>query len=179
MQYTPSDCFETFPFPADYEADSLLAAAGKAYYDFRAALMVRNKEGLTKTHNRLHDPAERSPDIVKLRELHAAMDRAVLDAYGWVDTKIDCEFLLDYEIDEEEWGDKKKPLRYRWPVEVREEVLARLLELNAERAKAEARAGSGSGGPSGGSLPKPSKGGSSAKKGLKRKPLDSKTGDLF
>jgi hypothetical protein len=26
----------------------------------------------------------------------------------------DCTFLLDYEIDEEEWGDKKKPYRYRW-----------------------------------------------------------------
>ena len=46
--------------------------------------------------------------------------------------------MPDYEIDEEEWGDKKKPYRYRWPDEVRDEVLARLLELNAERAKAEA-----------------------------------------
>ena len=39
----------------------------------------------------------------------------------------DCEFLLDYEIDEETWGKKKKPWRYRWPDEVRDEVLARLL----------------------------------------------------
>lgn len=74
-----------------------------------------------------------------MRELHAAMDRAVLDAYGWTDIPTACEFLLDYEIDEEEWGDKKKPWRYRWPDEVRDEVLARLLELNAERAKEEAR----------------------------------------
>ena len=76
-----------------------------------------------------------------LRELHAAMDRAVLDAYGWSDIKTDCEFLLDYEIDEEEWGSKKKPWHYRWPDEVRDEVLARLLELNAQRAKDEARSG--------------------------------------
>jgi hypothetical protein len=26
------------------------------------------------------------PDILKLRELYAAMDRAVLDAYGWIST---------------------------------------------------------------------------------------------
>ncbi len=97
--------------------------------------MVRNDEGLTKTYNRFHDPDERDPEIVKLRELHAAMDRAVLDAYGWSDIPTDCEFLLDYEIDEEEWGNKKKPWRYRWPDEVRDEVLARLLELNAERAR--------------------------------------------
>jgi len=47
----------------------------------------------------------------------------VLDAYGWSDIPTDCKFLLDYEIDEEEWGDKKKPYRYRWPDEVRDEVL--------------------------------------------------------
>ncbi len=180
LQYTRSDCFETFPFPPGWQSSEALEFVGGEYYEFRAKLMVRNEEGLTKTHNRFHDPDERSLDIVKLRELHAGMDRAVLDAYGWVDIKTDCEFLLDYEIDEEEWGDKKKPLRYRWPVEVREEVLARLLELNAERAKAEARAGSGGGGPTRGSLTKPSKGrGSSAKKGSKRKPIYSKTGDLF
>ena len=69
------------------------------------------------------------------------MDRAVLDAYGWSDIPTGCEFLLDYEIDEGEWGNKKKPYRYRWPDEVRDEVLARLLELNAERAKEEARSG--------------------------------------
>jgi hypothetical protein len=69
------------------------------------------------------------------------MDAAVIAAYGWHDIDTRCEFLLDYEIDEEEWGDKKKPYRYRWPDEVRDEILARLLELNAERARAEARSG--------------------------------------
>lgn len=141
LRYTPSDCFETFPFPADWENRSNLEAAGRAYFEFRAALMIRNNQGLTKTYNRFHDPEERHPDFLKLRELHAAMDRAVLDAYGWTDTDTACEFLLDYEIDEEEWGDKKKPWRYRWPDEVRDDVLARLLELNTERAEAEARSG--------------------------------------
>jgi hypothetical protein len=103
--------------------------------------MVRNNEGLTKTYNRFHDPDEDDAEIGKLRDLHAAMDRAVLDAYGWKDIPLACEFLLDYEIDEEEWGNKKKPWRYRWPDETRDEVLARLLELNAERAKEEARSG--------------------------------------
>ena len=101
----------------------------------------KNDEGLTKTYNRFHNPDERHPDILKLRELHADMDRVVLDAYDWSEIPTDCEFLLDYEIDEEEWGNKKKPYRYRWPDEVRDEVLARLLELNAERAREEARSG--------------------------------------
>jgi len=141
LRYTPSDCFETFPFPINWETHPALEAAGKAYYEFRASLMIRNDEGLTKTYNRFHDPDEEAPDILKLRELHADMDRVVLDAYGWTDIPTACKFILVYDIDEEEWGDRKKPWRYRWPDEVRDEVLARLLELNAERAREEARAG--------------------------------------
>ena len=142
LRYTPSDCFETFPFPPEgWETHPAFEAAGGAYYEHRAALMVRKDEGMTRTYNRFHDPYEDDPEIEKLRELHAAMDRAVLDAYGWTDIPTDCDFLLDYEIDEATWGRKKKPYRYRWPDAVRDEVLARLLALNAERAAEEARAG--------------------------------------
>jgi hypothetical protein len=112
--------------------------------------MVKNDEGLTKTYNHFHDPDERDPDILKLRDLHAAMDCAVLGAYGWSDIPTTCEFLLDYEIDEEEWGDKKKPYRCRWPDDVQAEILARLLELNAERGRAEARSGAAAGTKKGG-----------------------------
>jgi hypothetical protein len=107
--------------------------------------MLARQEGLTKTYNRFHDPNERSPDILQLRDLHAAMDRAVLDAYGWTDLKPTCAFLLDYEEeeDEEEGGgrQRKKPWRYRWPDDFRDEVLARLLELNRQRAEQEELAG--------------------------------------
>ena len=137
LRYTPSDCFETFPFPRDWTTHPDLEAAGNEYYEFRAQLMVANDEGLTKTYNRFHNPYENGLEITKLRELHADMDRAVLDAYGWDDIPTDCEFLLDYEIDEEEWGKRKKPYRYRWPDDIRDEVLARLLELNAQRPKRE------------------------------------------
>ena len=145
LRYTPTDCFETFPFPEDFEHNPRLEEAGRQYYEFRAALMVRNNEGLTKTYNRFHDPDERSPDILRLRELHAAMDRAVLDAYGWTDLQPTCEFLLDYEEQEDEeessGRERKKPWRYRWPDDFRDEVLARLLELNKQRAEQERLAG--------------------------------------
>lgn len=141
LRYTPSDCFETFPFPPNWQTDPTLEATGQTYYDFRAALMIRNDEGLTKTYNRFHDPNERAPEILKLRELHAAMDRAVLAAYGWTDIPTDCDFFLDYEINEETWGGKKKPYRYRWPDAVRDEVLARLLDLNQKRHQEEVAAG--------------------------------------
>ncbi len=75
LRYTPSDCFETFPFPETWETSVNLEAAGESYQDFRSDLMVRHGEGLTKTYNRFHDPYEDAPDIGVLRSLHAAMDR--------------------------------------------------------------------------------------------------------
>ena len=142
LAYTPTTCFETFPFPKEWETRPSLETAGEQYYEFRAELMVRNGEGLTKTYNRFHDPDERDPEIVEVRDLHGTMDRAVLDAYGWRDIPTACEFFLDYEVnDEEEAADKKKPWRYRWPDDVRDEVLARLLALNEERAAEEQRSG--------------------------------------
>jgi hypothetical protein len=140
LRYT-TPCFDSFPRPQPSERHEM-SVIGAQYYEFRAALMVHNDEGLTKTYNRFHDPDERSADIARLRELHAAMDRAVLDAYGWTDLQPTCEFLLDYEEDEDDdevpgGRRRKKPYRYRWPDDVRDDVLARLLALNAERATLE------------------------------------------
>lgn len=140
LRYTPSDCFETFPFPDKIESNATLEAAGKAYYEFRAESMIRNDEGLTKTYNRFHDPSEDSADIHRLRELHTAMDRAVLDAYGWQDLHPVCEFFPEFDDEEEEDEGgrlKKKKYRYRWPEEIHDEVLARLLDLNRQRALGE------------------------------------------
>ncbi|MDB9504712.1 hypothetical protein PN441_16660 [Spirulina major CS-329] len=96
LRYTPSDCFETFPFPEDYETNSELENIGKTYYEYRADLMIRNNQGLTDTYNRFHDPDERDPEILKLRDLHDQMDRAVLNAYGWPDLDPVSGFALDY-----------------------------------------------------------------------------------
>ena len=136
LRYTPSDVFETFPFPPGWTTDPALDAAGEAYYAFRADLMVQNQEGLTKTYNRFHDPDDHDPQILELRALHAAMDRAVLDAYGWSDIPTDCKFLPDHETDDDA-SMRKGRYRYQWPNRVRDGVLARLLELNGERAEEE------------------------------------------
>lgn len=113
--------------------------------------MVENNAGMTKTYNRFHSPDERDPGILELRRLHGEMDVAVLRAYGWNDLADQasqpdfCQFLLDYEeeVDSESQAQapnlksRKKPWRYRWPDEFRDEVLARLLELNEQRHKEE------------------------------------------
>lgn len=143
--YFPSDCFETFPFPPNWKENDALERIGEEYYQFRADLMVRNNEGLTKTYNRFHDKYEDDAEIQKLRDLRAQMDRAVLDAYGWNDLQPVHDFILDYEEPEEELESgktrkKKEPWRYRWTDEFRDEVLARLLELNRQRAEEERQA---------------------------------------
>jgi hypothetical protein len=137
LRYTPSDCFETFPFPQDYGWNENLARVGQAYYEERAKLMRARNEGLTITYNRMHDPEEQVPGVQQLRELHDTMDRAVLDAYGWTDIQPKCEFTPEFDDQDEEDENgrpRKKKYRYRWPDEIRDEVLARLLELNRQRA---------------------------------------------
>ena len=167
LRYTPSDCFETFALAPDYEGKELLDDAGLEYYEYRATLLVNHNEGLTATYNRFHNPVERNTDIMKLRELHDAMDRAVLEAYGWGDIGTVCGFGLDYldfededlpeDVPEQLWWPtaeealafaaklpqtrRRLPWRYRWPEAIRDEVLPRLLDLNKQRAAEERRTG--------------------------------------
>jgi hypothetical protein len=144
LRYTPTSCFQTFAFPEKWEQDPALHDTGAAYYDHRSRLTAANREGLTATYNRFNNPDERDPGLLELRVLHGAMDRAVLDSYGWTDLPVDCEFLIDADSDDpEEASDRKKRWRYRWPDDLRDEVLARLLVLNAERASEEQQSGAG------------------------------------
>ena len=112
LRYTPSTCFETFPFPRPTDAQRVtLAQAGQALYEHRSAIMLREQIGMTKVWNRLLDPRNESDDIVQLRALRDTMDRAVLAAYGWSDLAPD-----------------DKPT-----------ILTRLRKLNAARAAEERR----------------------------------------
>jgi hypothetical protein len=141
-RYIPNDCFETFPFPAQWSGDCVIMEKAQSFFDTRRKVMVELGVGLTNVANRFNDPNEFSPEILHLRGLQAEMDRAVLDAYGWTDIPTDCDFFLDYEIDEENWSSRKrKPWRYRWPDEVHDEVLARLLDLNQKRYEEEVAKG--------------------------------------
>jgi hypothetical protein len=136
--YSPPDCFETYPFPTAFETSIALESAGQAYNAHRAALMVARNEGMTKTYSRFHDPNDTDGDIQRLRELHAAMDRAVLEAYGWHDLTARAEPRF---LDEDSEDDHAYQGRLFWPSDFRDEVLARLLALNAARHAEEVRLG--------------------------------------
>ena len=134
LRYTPSDCFETFPLPPGYADAPALEAAGRAYHDHRAAMMVARDQGMTPTYNRFHARTDEAADIAELRRLHRAMDDAVLRAYGWDDLaeRAVPDFLTEAGEDDHQYRG-----RLFWPADVRDAVLARLLLLNEERAMAE------------------------------------------
>lgn len=100
--------------------------------------MVERNEGLTKTYNRFHARGQNAPDIARLRALHAEMDATVLRAYG----RDDLADRAAPEFIEQDADEGKTPkTRLDWPAEFKDEVLARVLALNAKRAAAEGAAG--------------------------------------
>ena len=131
LNYSPSDAFETFPQPKQsgpmWEG---VAGCGRALNESRADLMIRTGLGLTRTYNRVHDPDEQDPDIVRLRELHVELDHAVRHAYGWG----------DLELNHHHWI-TPQGMRFTVSPGAKDELLDRLLELNHERYGTEVTAG--------------------------------------
>ena len=117
--YTPSDCFDTFAFPALSER---VSDVGRRYNDHRASLMRRAAIGITPTYGRFHDPGDRDAAIQVLRELHTEMDHAIRAAYAWDDLDLEHGF-----------HQTKQGLRFSVSEKARKEILARLLLLNHER----------------------------------------------
>ncbi|MFZ4792222.1 MAG: Eco57I restriction-modification methylase domain-containing protein [Candidatus Competibacteraceae bacterium] len=126
IRYTPSDCFETFPFPINFSG---LDDIGERYDTHRKTIMKIRREGLTKTYNRFHNWHECAPDIQQLRDLHVEMDQAVAAAYGWQDLALDHGF-----------HDTKQGVRFTVSEAARRELLDRLLALNHQRHREEVEA---------------------------------------
>ena len=110
---------------------------------------------------------ERDAGIIRLRELHAAMDRAVLDAYGWHDVPVSCEFVEENPEDEDAEAEpgakpRRRKFRYRWPDDVRDDVMGRLIALNTARAAEESLGNPGRSGS--GAKPARSRGGEPARR---------------
>ncbi len=136
LNYSPSDCFETFPFPRlDPEAAARLEALGERYHALRAEIMRDEWIGLTRLYNRFHDPTDRDPRILRLRELQVEIDRAVAAAYGWGDLDLAHDFHRVAYLPEND------NLRFAVSEEARIELLRRLALLNRERYEEEVTQG--------------------------------------
>lgn len=144
-RYNKSLCFETFPFPViDTAASARIAALAEqidthrkrqqaAHPDltltgvYNVLEKLRRAEALNAKEKAIHDHGL----VSVLRELHDELDRAVFDAYGWRDL---ADALVGKPGATTPWPEK--------PAEqsaAEEELLSRLVALNAERAAEEAR----------------------------------------
>jgi hypothetical protein len=87
LRYTPSTCFETFPFPPDSEMNEQgdVSMFGKELYEQRAAWLKSKNIGLTKFYNTLQPSTTQQADDQSWRDLHLQLDRIVAIAYGWPD----------------------------------------------------------------------------------------------
>lgn len=111
-RYTPSTCFETFPFPRPTaEQRTEIEKWAKYIVQLRDHLLGQDQKAtLTSIYNAV-EALRKAPDaahpVSALATAHDRLDQAVAAAYGW-----------------------------EWPLP-EEEVLRRLLALNLERAQAE------------------------------------------
>ena len=153
LRYSPSNCFDTFAFPAGLwqTADPGLAELGERYHGHRKELMQYLWLGLTKIYNLFHT-RDLSPETVakvlkkdlhiaavafeallELRRLHVALDIAVRDAYDWQDLDLEHDFYEVEILPEKDRG------RYTISPTARHEVLKRLHAENHTRTGAEAK----------------------------------------
>jgi len=128
-RYTPSGVFETFPRPGPTQR---LAEVGRTLDVERREAMLRRDLGLTKLYNLVNDPDitdAADHDVARMREIHAELDHAVMDAYGWGNAASDHGFHTYRQMT-------------RWTISpaARVEILDLLLEENLRRAAAQGEA---------------------------------------
>jgi hypothetical protein len=126
LRYSAGDCFFVFPFPSGDPHKSIPAVeyVGAKLYAAREKIMIYSNQGLTKIYNLLEDPDCEDDLILNLRLLHEAVDRAVLDAYGWSDIVVPPYCPMN--------ADERSLLET-----FENEVIDRLYVLNVERASGE------------------------------------------
>ncbi|MDX2817727.1 hypothetical protein PV410_35235 [Streptomyces sp. PA03-5A] len=132
VRYTPSDVFETLVRPP---LTARLRIAGSRLDTYRRDLMKRRNIGLTDTYNLLHSEACQDADIVELRQIHEEIDKATIEAYGWLD------LLDDTGVEPVDPTHERVPLdhgfhttdqgpRYTIGLLARTEIIDRLRQLN-------------------------------------------------
>jgi hypothetical protein len=144
-RYNKTRCFETFPFPVIDTEQSVnigrlaerIDAQRKRQQAEHASLTLtgmynaleklRAGEELTAKEKTTHQQGL----VSVLRELHDELDRAVFEAYGWLD-------LADKLVGRP-GGTTPLPDKSAGQAEAEEELLMRLVELNKQRAAEESR----------------------------------------
>lgn len=133
LRFTPSDCYETFPFPEAISSE--LENLGNQYDALRRQIMTSRNIGLTALYNLFHNPGEKDTELEEMRRLQREIDIAVRDSYGWQD--ID----LEHGFHEVGYLPANDNVRYSISEPARIEILKRLAALNRQRWEEEEAAG--------------------------------------
>lgn len=119
--YRPNDVFGTFARP---EPTVSAREAGVVLNAERHEIMHRRHLGLTKLYNLVNDPeVQGDADVDRLRQIHVAIDKAVVAAYCWDDVPLGHGFHTYRQME-----------RFTISPAARVELLDRLLEENHRRA---------------------------------------------
>ena len=133
LRFTPSDCYETFPFPLSPLPQ--LESLGEQFDEHRRKIMLARNIGLTSLYNLFHNPSETDAEFEEMRRLQREIDIAVRDSYGWQD--ID----LEHGFHEVGYLSANDNIRYTISEPARIEILKRLSALNRQRWEEEEKAG--------------------------------------
>jgi hypothetical protein len=121
FRYSLTDCFETFPLP---RSNQTLSDLGFRLHLIQLEIARARQIGITKVYRLFNDDSCRDSDIKKLRELHEAIDVAVMLAY---------EFNL--ELEPYESSEFCKVVQYGPSADVRIPILQALLAENVRQQK--------------------------------------------
>jgi hypothetical protein len=133
LRFTPSDCYETFPFPLSLVPQ--LESLGAQFDAHRRKIMLSRQIGLTALYNLFHKPSEMDAELVEMRRLQREIDIAVRDSYGWQDIE------LEHGFHEVGYLSANDNVRYTISEPARIEILKRLAKLNKERWEEEEKVG--------------------------------------
>ncbi len=131
-----SESIAKYPIPASVVSSQGIDAASK-FDDLASMWAMEHESGLTDVMNAINDPEMQEDTIVELRSLLPVVDAAVCEAYGWTDVDTTYDFIG--------FPDARAVDRWRFSIgeESKEDILARLSQLNRQRYETEmARKGS-------------------------------------
>ena len=135
LRFTPSDCYETFPFPpspaSQTEQGKELSAGGYLLHIVRQNIMRDRHYGLTQLYNDFHNPDCETSGILRMRDIQKSIDYAVLSVYGWQGINLEHDF---YPLPYLSANDN---IRYTISESARIEILRRLAVLNKKRFEEE------------------------------------------
>ena len=129
LRYSPTDALEPFPMPEIQNLETL-EMLGSELHHLRSEFMKKYQFGLTKFYNTMHKAETSKDNIERMRELHQAIDEAVVAAYNW-------DIDLRHGFHKVPYLPENDCIRFTISEDARLEVLRRLADLNRKRYKQE------------------------------------------